>query len=39
MYPLLMETNGQPHGTAADCLIAEFLKQNDISHIYVIHDV
>ena len=40
MYPLLMETIGQPHGsTPVDCLIADFSKQNNISYLHVTHDV
>ena len=39
MYPLLIETIGKPHGTAFDYLIADFLKQNDISYLYGTHDL
>ena len=39
IYPLLMGKIGQPRGTAISCLIAEFSNQNDISYLYVPHDV
>ena len=39
MNSLMMETIGYPHGTTVDCLITEFSKQDDISYIYVTHDV
>ena len=39
MYPLLMETIGHSHGTAVDCVIAEFLKKNDTNYLYVTHDI
>ena len=34
-----MNTIGHPYGTAIYCLIAEFSKQDDISYLYVTHDV
>ena len=30
---------GHPHGTAVDCFITEFSKQDDISCLYVTHNV
>ena len=39
MNSLFIETIGHPRGTAVDRLIAELSKQNDISYIYVTHDV
>ena len=39
MYPLLIETIGNPHVTADDRLIVEFPKKNDITYLYVIHYV
>ena len=35
----MIKTVGQPHGTAVDRFIAEFSKQDDISCLYVTHDV
>ena len=35
----MMETIGQPHGTVVDCLIAELSNQNNISYLYVTHDL
>ena len=34
-----MQTIGQPYGTHVDRLIVWFLKQNDISYLFVTHDV
>ena len=39
MNPLLMKTTGHPRSTAIDSIIAEFSKKNNISYIYVTHDV
>ena len=39
IYSLSIETSGHPRGTPIDCLITEFSKQNDISYLYVTHDV
>ena len=36
---LLKDTIGQPHGPAIDYLITEFSKRNDISYLYVTHDL
>ena len=35
----MMETIGHPHGTPADRLISEISKQDDISYLYVTHDL
>ena len=37
--PLLAGVEAQPFGTPADKLIAEFKSKNDVSFIYVTHDV
>ena len=39
MYSLLMNNTSQPHSTAVDCLIADISNQNDISYLYITHDV
>ena len=36
---LIMETLGHPYGSAVDRLIANFLKQDGISYLYVTYDV
>ena len=35
----MMETIGRHHGTVIDRLVAEFSKQDDISYLYVTHDM
>ena len=39
MYPLLMAKIRQPSGTIVDCLVAEFSEKDDISYLYVTHDL
>ena len=34
-----METIGHSHSTPVDRLVAEFLKQDDISYLYVTHAI
>ena len=36
---LMMDTIGHPYGTVVDCLVAEFSKKDDISYLFVTHDL
>ena len=39
MYPQLIKIITQPRGTTVDRLVAEFSKQNNLSYLYITHNL